>query len=313
MSRIVPPVDGKAPNPVLSKAVIEGVSGFTAGAITTLTMHPLDVLKTRLQLNTQKPQLGTSFRILRQIVHTEGNFRALYRGLMPNFAGNSISWSLYFLWYDKIKTRVQTFRGDEKLSMSDYLLSSASAGTLTAIFTNPIWVVKTRMLSSGRNAPGAYRSMSHGLREIVRTEGVRGFWRGLIPSLFGISHGAVQFAAYEMFKNKRAADLGSPKLNNWDILISSGASKIVAGSVTYPYQVVKVRLQSYEAKTNYLGVIDVLGKIWKHEGVMGFYKGLGPNLVRVLPSTCVTFLVYENMKTSLPMAYDHLIGTSLDT
>lgn len=27
----------------------------------------------------------------------------------------------------------------------------------------------------------------------------------------------------------------------------------------------------------------------------GFYRGLGTNLVRVLPGTCVTFVVYENL------------------
>lgn len=31
------------------------------------------------------------------------------------------------------------------------------------------------------------------------------------------------------------------------------------------------------------------------EGVRGFYRGLGTNLVRVLPGTCVTFVVYENL------------------
>ena len=36
-------------------------------------------------------------------------------------------------------------------------------------------------------------------------------------------------------------------------------------------------------------------KTWAEEGVRGFYRGLGTNLVRVLPGTCVTFVVYENL------------------
>ena len=48
------------------------------------------------------------------------------------------------------------------------------------------------------------------------------------------------------------------------------------------------------------GAWDVVGKVFKNEGLAGFYKGLAPNIVRVLPSTCVTFLVYENMKFYLP-------------
>lgn len=38
-----------------------------------------------------------------------------------------------------------------------------------------------------------------------------------------------------------------------------------------------------------------ISRTWTEEGVRGFYRGLGTNLVRVLPGTCVTFVVYENI------------------
>ena len=88
------------------------------------------------------------------------------------------------------------------------LCPSDRAGCLTAILTNPIWVIKTRMLSTGRNAPGAYRGMLHGMQDILRNEGPKGFWRGLLPSLFGITHGAIQFTAYEELKNYRRRQRG---------------------------------------------------------------------------------------------------------
>lgn len=134
------------------------------------------------------------------------------------------------------------------------------------------------MLSTGRNAPGAYKSMSHGVKEIMRTEGLRGFWRGLIPSLFGISHGAVQFAAYEQLKHRRSSQRSensgmSKELSNLDYLALSAVSKMFAGSITYPYQVLRVRLQTYDAERTYSGVLDAAGQIWKKEGFSGFYKG----------------------------------------
>jgi solute carrier family 25 folate transporter 32 len=46
--------------------------------------------------------------------------------------------------------------------------------------------------------------------------------------------------------------------------------------------------------------MDAISQIWAQEGIAGFYKGLGPNLLRVLPSTWVTFLVYENTKLFMP-------------
>ena len=36
-----------------------------------------------------------------------------------------------------------------------------------------------------------------GILRLWREEGIRGFYRGMIPAIFGVSNGAVQFMAYE--------------------------------------------------------------------------------------------------------------------
>jgi len=99
MPRVYPSIDGKTSDITLSPSLVETVAGFTAGVVATLAVHPFDILKTRLQLETSNSQWGSSFRIMRQIVRDEGSYMALYRGLMPNMVGNSVSWALYFLWY----------------------------------------------------------------------------------------------------------------------------------------------------------------------------------------------------------------------
>ena len=182
---------------------------------------------------------------------------------------------------------------------------SRSAGVLTAICTNPIWVIKTRMLSTSSTHEGAYSSIFDGIRQIYRSEGIVGFYRGLVPSLLGVSHGALQFMTYEQMKKYQCARRASQQgdLTNFDYLVFSGFSKLFAGSVTYPYQVVRSRLQTYDAKKTYKSARDVASQLWRREGLLGFYKGLGPNLLRVVPSSCVTFLVYENVKTSLPRIF----------
>jgi len=182
------------------------------------------------------------------------------------------------------------------------------------VLTNPIWVIKTRMLSTSSRHPGAYTSVLDGTRQILRSDGLPGFYRGLVPSLFGVSHGALQFMAYEQLKRYRGirgekcggeggsskGPVGKRELSNTDYLLLSALAKVFAGVSTYPYQVVRARLQMYEAGATYTGVQDVVRQVWRREGSRGFYKGLGPNIVRVLPSTCVTFLVYENTRYYLP-------------
>ncbi|KAL8674613.1 MAG: hypothetical protein Q9168_000988 [Polycauliona sp. 1 TL-2023] len=291
----------------LPQPLIEAVAGFLAGVASTLVAHPLDVVKTRLQVDrASSSRTGTSSRLVKEILKNDGIVQGFYRGLSPNLAGNSLSWALYFLWYSQTKAALQAHYADgSRLSYYDFFLASGLAGALTAICTNPIWVIKTRMLSTAYRHPGAYRSISHGTREIYRAEGVRGFYRGLLPSLFGVSHGALQFMAYEQFKGHRASQLEREgrRLSTVDYLWLSGASKVFAGSVTYPYQVVRSRLQMYEAEQTYKGARDVISQAWRQEGLGGFYKGLGPNLVRVLPSTWITFLVYERTKELLPWVF----------
>ena len=254
MPRVYPPIEGRQPSVSISPSLVESAAGFTAGLVSTLVVHPFDVVKTRLQIEqADKPGPGASWRVVRSIAQeaaiearNEGLGRktgvanvvqSFYRGLMPNMVGNSVSWALYFMWYSNIKDLVRKARGsDNQLRSSDYFIASGVSGILTAVFTNPIWVIKTRMLSSARNTPGAYRSIAHGSAEIFRTEGVRGFYRGLLPSLFGVSHGAIQFMAYEQLKNRWALSRkgGKEGLSNLDYLQLSAVSKIFAGSITYP-------------------------------------------------------------------------------
>ena len=62
-------------------------------------MNPLDLLKVKLQVTTQNPTGGIGrhiFHSLKEIQQTQG-WRGLYRGLIPNIAGNASSWGLYFL------------------------------------------------------------------------------------------------------------------------------------------------------------------------------------------------------------------------
>ncbi|KAI9315185.1 mitochondrial carrier domain-containing protein [Dichotomocladium elegans] len=171
--------------------------------------------------------------------------------------------------------------------------------------TNPFWVVKTRMCTTTRCTPDAYTGLWNGLKRLAQEEGLRGLYRGIVPALFGVSHGAIQFMAYEELKKWRndvrkragtaAADELDAKLDNGEYLVMAASSKVVASVTTYPYQVLKSRLQDRSTRDTYTGVVDCFRKTLAAEGWGGFYKGLAPNIIRVLPGTCITFLVYENL------------------
>lgn len=262
------------------------VSGFAAGGTATLVLHPLDLLKTRFQATTTNENRA-KFAVARELsrIYRAGGIKGLYRGFSANFTGSTLSWGLYFLLYRWIQ-----HQWESPLVGWQYFISAGSAGMLTVLATNPIWLAKTRLCQPG---PQIYTGLIDCLRRTVKAEGVSGLYRGLIPGLIGTSHGAVQFLTYESLKGKYR-EMTSGKLPSVpEYLLMSSVSKVTASTVTYPYQVARCRLQMSGGQYASLG--DVITKTFRNEGIAGFYKGIAPSTIRVLPGTCITFLVYEKL------------------
>lgn len=157
------------------------------------------------------------------------------------------------------------------------------------------------MLATSSQPKYAYSSIREGAQHIYQADGLLGFYRGIWPSLFGVSHGAIQFMIYEHLKSCQTVRTirGNPSPTNVDYLIFGAFSKVIAGSFTYPYQVIRARLQMYNSDKTYRNARDVVTQIWKQEGVSSFYRGLCPNLMRVVPGSCVMFMVYESTRSFL--------------
>lgn len=301
----------------------EIVSGLATGSITTLVVHPLDLIKVRLQLlATSANKLGYAYVINSIVKGGQGRssqvIKEAYRGLGINWFGNASAWALYFGLYRVSKDvayRLYTsgsdvgqdeLKKDAKLAPWVYLSSGAVSGALTSIATNPIWVVKTRIMSTASQEKNSYKSTTDGIRRLLREEGARGLWRGLIPSLFGVSQGAIYFMMYDSLKH-RFSSLSNydPNVNNdkslkvTETIVISSLSKLVSVTAVYPFQLLKSNLQSFEAQRKQYTVSKLVRSVFDAEGVLGFYKGLSANLLRAIPSTCITFCVYENLKNNM--------------
>ncbi|CAN7989124.1 unnamed protein product [Ixodes hexagonus] len=290
---------------VKSGHLIAGVSG---GVASTLAVHPFDLLKIRLAVNdgiaANRPQYRGFLHAIRTIFKEEG-LVGFYRGVSPNCFGAGASWGFYFFFYNAIKAQMSSQRSaSARLGPGQHMLAAAEAGIFTLIMTNPIWVVKTRMCLqySTVKLPDSlrYTSMLDAFGKIYRHEGVRGLYKGFVPGVFGVSHGALQFMAYEEMKKFYALyyrDDALKHLGSLEYLVFAALSKLFATTVTYPYQVLRARLQDQHSR--YSGIGDCIVRTWRFEGYKGFYKGLVPNILRVTPATAITFVVYENVSKLL--------------
>lgn len=280
------------------------VAGITGGVISTLVLHPLDLIKIRLAVNDGHSQCSPRYRgsihAFREIVRTQG-YLALYQGVIPNIVGAGASWGSYFFIYNCVKTWMQD--GDVNASLGPWMnmLAAANAGILTLSLTNPIWVVKTRLCLQytqdvNLSDTKRYSGMIDALRKICKTEGIRGLYKGYVPGIFGVSHGAIQFMTYEELKVKYNSYNDRPnstRMDTTEYIVFAAVSKLIAAAVTYPYQVLRARLQDHHH--NYHGVLDCIKSIWRFERWRGYYKGISMNLIRVTPATVITFVVYEHV------------------
>ncbi|RID46413.1 hypothetical protein BRARA_I03076 [Brassica rapa] len=236
---------------------------------------------------------------LQGIVKKDG-FRGMYRGLSPTIIALLPNWAVYFSVYGKLKDVLQS--SDGKLSVGANMVAAAGAGAATSIATNPLWVVKTRLMTQGiRTDVVPYKSIISAFSRICHEEGLRGLYSGILPSLAGISHVAIQFPAYEKIK-QYMANIDNTSVDNLSpgsVAIASSIAKVLASVLTYPHEVIRAKLQEQgqmrNAETKYSGVVDCVKKVFRSEGIPGMYRGCATNLLRTTPSAVITFTTYEMM------------------
>ncbi|KAI0108532.1 mitochondrial carrier [Daldinia grandis] len=265
-------------------ALSGAIGGFTSGIVTC----PLDVIKTKLQaqgrfIPVDKGRYVGHHRVYSGLIGTakiiwrEEGLRGMYRGLGPIILGYLPTWAVWFTVYNKSKV----FMADNKLQKNQFLInfwSSIIAGASSTLVTNPIWVIKTRLMSqsaTGYNrqlsmfprssstptsrptidSPWHYRSTLDAARKMYSSEGVLSFYSGLTPALLGLTHVAVQFPVYEFLRMKFTGQAmgemgGDNEQSHWfGVLSASILSKVMASSATYPHEVIRTRLQTQRRPT----------------------------------------------------------------
>lgn len=168
------------------------------------------------------------------------------------------------------------------------------AGSCTTIVTNPLWIVKLRLQTQTMDGQvRMYRSIGHCFKTIYKDEGLKGFTKGLGPSLLGLFHVCVQFPLYENMKIDLAnrSDKTTKDLNVLEIMAASVVSKVVASVAAYPHEVLRSRQQFQ--KDGKLSLYTIAKQTYLQEGLRGFYRGLGTNIVRTVPSCIIAFVSFE--------------------
>lgn len=292
------------PQSRMGEGTVNALAGATSGLVSGVVVCPLDVIKTKLQVQGAFRGSGTdntSFRGIRgmaKAIIREDGARGLYRGLTPLIVGYLPSWTCYFWVYKEM----QGICGNSAPLTT--VISATVAGATSTLLTTPIWMVKTRLMAQSSRTSWHYRGMIDAFHQIYAKEGVLMFYSGLGSSLLGLPHVAIQFPLYETCKKWFTPKNDTLNAQStFGFLAASMLSKIVASTVTYPHEVIRSRNQIRAQDPRYRGVIATAKLLYTEESWRVFYAGLGTNICRAVPSSAVTLVTFEVTSRLLKRRY----------
>ncbi|QDZ19814.1 mitochondrial carrier protein [Chloropicon primus] len=192
------PVKNKLMEP--SAGIPQWCAQFTAAATAAVSASfirvPTEVIKSRMQVG----QFKSAITAMKTIVRQEG-FTGVYAGY-KSFLLRDITFDVIeFVSYEQIRNFYLQSKGpDAKLNALEGSGIGAVAGALTATFTTPFDVIKTRMMLQGTNK--VYAGVFDCTRKMIAEEGMGALFKGVGPRVTWISiGGAVFFGALEKAKS----------------------------------------------------------------------------------------------------------------
>ncbi|KAG5034081.1 hypothetical protein JHK87_008991 [Glycine soja] len=188
---------------------IDLLAGSAAGGTSVLCTYPLDLARTKLAYQVADTRGGSIKDGMKGVqpahngikgvltsVYKEGGVRGLYRGAGPTLTGILPYAGLKFYMYEKLKTHVPE---EHQRSIMMRLSCGALAGLFGQTLTYPLDVVKRQMqvgsLQNAAHEDARYKSTIDALRMIVRNQGWRQLFHGIVPSA------AISFTTYDMMKS----------------------------------------------------------------------------------------------------------------
>nr|NP_725361.1 uncharacterized protein Dmel_CG18324, isoform B [Drosophila melanogaster]AAM70987.1 uncharacterized protein Dmel_CG18324, isoform B [Drosophila melanogaster] len=287
------------------------VLGGTAAMGAVVFTNPIDVVKTRMQLQGELAARGTYVKPYRhlpqamlQIVLNDG-LLALEKGLAPALCYQFVLNSVRLSVYSNALELGYLQNADGSISFYRGMFFGALGGCTGTYFASPFYMIKAQQHAQAVQSIAVgfqhkHTSMMDALLHIYRTNGISGFWRAALPSLNRtLVASSVQIGTFPKAKSllKDKGWITHPVLLSFCAGLSSGTLVAVANS---PFDVLTTRMynQPVDEKGRglmYKGLVDCFTKIWRTEGIHGMYKGFWPIYFRSAPHTTLTFVFFEKL------------------
>ncbi|BFZ56847.1 Fe(2+) transporter [Savitreella phatthalungensis] len=279
------------------------IAGAFAGIAEHTLMYPVDAIKTRMQIVQPSPAAvytGIANAISR-ISTTEG-VRSLWRGMGSVVMGAGPAHAVYFGTYEFTKEAM----GGNEAGHHPFItgLAGASATVCSDALMNPFDTVKQRMQVHG----STFRGVVECARHVYAAEGLRAFYLSYPTTLaMTVPFQAIQFSTYES-----ASKLVNPqkKYDPLAHMLAGGIAGASAAAATTPLDVIKTLLQTRGTVDdprirNAGGLVDAASIIYDRNGWKGFFAGIRPRVVAVIPANAICWVCFEGFRHYLLGGFMH--------
>jgi len=217
--------------------------------------------------------------------------------------------ALRFTFYEetkKVLRKIQRQDLNAETSIFERFISGAVAGFISQTAVYPLDVLKVRLCL---RRTGELPNWLTAVRRIYKFEGVKAFWRGYTLNQIGIvPYAGFDLACYESLKRLYITSHNNCEPPIYVVLGCGAFSSSIGQVVTYPITLLRIRRQGQivplphmdQSKAHpLLPIPTMISDIWQREGLTGFYRGLIPNMLKVVPAVSISYLIYEKITKRL--------------
>lgn len=288
----------------------DGAAGAAGGVSAITTFYPLNIIRTKLQTDDPTKKERTMVEVVNTILKEEG-INGLFKGWWGQVVALGCSNFIYFYCYNMLKVIIQKKTG-AAITPFFNLSVGAVAGCVNVLMTTPLWMMSTQLAVQAnkkvQKGVEPYKGMVDGLTRCYQAEGIDGLWKGLVPNLALVSNPTIHFFTYErvrLIAAKMAEKRGS-ELNSFEFFCMGAVAKAVATILTYPVQVAQSQLRAdrkqADGKRKYEGTIDCMTKLFKAQGIKGWYRGMIAKLWQTVLTAAFQFMTYEKLRVLVFLA-----------
>ena len=273
---------------------MKNVAAAGSSAVITVTgIHPIDVVKTRLQVSGQGTRnykaLGIGGTI--KTIFKEEGVAAFWKGIGAAWLREASYTSLRLGLYSPIK-KVMGVNSQSNFFLK--FLAGSVAGGIGSIVGNPFDVIKTRMMAfEGRVQPSFWST----LIDLYGLEKFRGFYKGLQANVMrACVLNGTKMACYDQIKHLIVQANVIPSGIPTQFCAAFGAGFFMATTVA-PFDMIRTQLMSQPIGSKlYRGFTDCFLKIVSERCAAGLYAGFIPIWARFAPTTCLQLVIFEQVK-----------------